>query len=734
MTTTRPDELAPEAAEASEAGPAGAVPATGPVPEVPGPAEPSLDAPARPARPRWEVPALVGLLAVTAGMYLWNLAESGWANAFYSAAAQAGSKSWTAFLYAASDAAASITVDKPPLSIWVMALSVRAFGLSSWSILVPQALMGVATVGVLYASVRRRHSAATALLAGAALALTPVAALMFRFNNPDALLVLLLTLAAAAVLRAVEDGRTRWMVAAGALVGAAFLTKQLQAFLVLPGFAIAYLLAAPVPLVRRLRDGVLAVLAMVVAGGWWVALVELVPAADRPWIGGSQTDSFLELTFGYNGLGRITGAETGAVGGGNGWGTTGLGRLFGGEIGGQIAWLIPAALVLGVAVLWLTRRAPRTDVHRAEVLVWGGWLVVTALTFSFMAGIFHAYYTVALAPAVAALVAVGAEALWRRRRAPFAATVLAATVLGSALWATVLLGHAPTWQPWLRPAVLAIGAVAAAGILVTGLAPAVAAGRLGRLAPATAVLAVVALLLGPGAYAVQTVGTAHDGSIVTAGPAVNGFLGGFRPGGVAGHGPGNRGAAPGGPAAGGNRPGLPPGVGTGRATAPGGAAGTGAPGGLGALGGRAFGGAFGGFGGIGGLLEGSTPSARVTDLLLEDADSYTWVAAAVGSNVAAGYQLATQESVMPIGGFNGSDPSPTLEEFQRLVAEGKIHWFIAGTRFGPQRGGSDESRAIESWVESTYASQTVDYVTLYDLTGPQTGPDALAQASAESTG
>lgn len=730
MTAARP-ELGP-----GQAGPVpprrSAFPAAPPS-ETPGPATPVEDGPTRPARPRWEVPGLVTLLAATAGLYLWNLSGSGWANAFYSAAAQAGSQSWKAFLYAASDAAASITVDKPPLSIWVMALSVRAFGLSSWSILVPQALMGVATVGVLYATVRRRHSAGTALLAGATLALTPVAALMFRFNNPDALLVLLLTLAAAAVMRAVEDGRTRWMLAAGALVGAAFLTKQLQAFLVLPGFALAYLLAAPVPLARRLRDGVLAVLAMVVAGGWWVALVELVPAADRPWIGGSQTNSFLELTFGYNGLGRITGDETGSVGGGNGWGTTGLARMFGGELGGQIAWLLPAALVLGAAVLWFTRRAPRTDGHRAEVLVWGGWLVVTWLTFSFMAGIFHAYYTVALAPAIAVLVAIGAEALWQRRREPFAVVLLVATVLGSAVWAVVLLGRAPTWQPWLRPAVLALGALAAAGILVTGLVPLTRGRLLGRLAPAVAALAVVAVLLAPSAYAVQTVRTAHNGSIVTAGPQVTSFLsfGAFRPGAAGGRGPGGfPGGFPGGAAAGGtaagrqSRPGLPPGVGTGQA----GQGGTATPGG------RGLGLTGAGFGGMGGLLEGSHPTTQVTDLLLEDADSFTWVAAAVGSNTAAGYQLATGRSVMPIGGFNGSDPAPTLEEFQQLVAAGKIHWFIAGSTFGFQMGGSDEARAIASWVESTYASQTVDYVTMYDLTGPQTGPDAFARVTTGSSG
>src|SRR3954469_16559710 len=221
----------------------------------------------RPEDPRWVRPGLIGLLLATAVLYLWGLGASGWANAFYSAAVQAGSASWKAFFFGASDAAASITVDKPPASLWVMALSVRAFGLSSWSILVPQALMGVATVGILWATVRRRFGPGAALLAGAPLALTPVAALMFRFNNPDALLVLLLTAAAWAVLRGVEDGRTRWMMLAGALVGLGFLTKQLQAFLVLPAFGAAWLLAAPVGVGRRLRDGLLAVGAMVAAAG-----------------------------------------------------------------------------------------------------------------------------------------------------------------------------------------------------------------------------------------------------------------------------------------------------------------------------------------------------------------------------------------------------------------------------------------------------------------------------------
>jgi 4-amino-4-deoxy-L-arabinose transferase-like glycosyltransferase len=636
--------------------------------------------PHSPVRPRWELPALAFLLAGTAALYLWDLSASGWANAFYSAAAQAGSQSWTAFLYGASDAAAAITVDKPPMSIWVMALSVRIFGLSPWSVLVPQALIGVATVGVLYASVRRRHTPGAALLAGTVLALTPVATLMFRFNNPDALLVLLLTMAAAAVLRAVEDGHTRWMVAAGALVGMAFLTKQLQAVLVLPGFALAYLWAAPVPLRRRLRDGLFAVITMVLTGGWWVALVELVPESARPWIGGSQSNSFLELTFGYNGLGRITGDEVGSVGPTAGismWGQAGLGRLFDSDAGGQISWLIPAALVLSAAALWQGRKAPRTDSHRATLIVWTGWLIVTGLTFSLMAGIFHAYYTVALAPAVAALIGIGGSALWAERRRLAVSGLLAAATLGTTFWSATLLGRSGSWQPWLMPTVLALGVLATAAIGASVFAP-----KSRGLAPIALTLSLSTALLGPMAYSLQTASTAHTGGIVTAGPSLahqGGFPGATTMGPGAHPGPGVPGAA-----------GAPPAAQNGRIHPE--------------------------AGGAGGLLDAAEPGEVLTALLLDDADSYTWVAATVGSNTAAGLQLATERPVMPIGGFNGSDPFPSLVSVQESVADGQIHYFVAGRDLGRQDGGSAAAQEISDWVTSNFTAQTVDGVTLYDLT------------------
>ncbi|MEO8094766.1 MAG: glycosyltransferase family 39 protein, partial [Pseudolysinimonas sp.] len=407
---------------------------------------------------RSELLPLVGLLAGTAALYLWDLGASGWANSFYSAAAQAGSANWEAFFFGSSDAGNSITVDKPPASIWIMALSVRIFGLSSWSILVPEALIGVAAVFVLYLALRRRFGAGTALLGGALLALTPVAALMFRFNNPDALLVLLLTLATYFTIRGIEDGRLRWVLWAGAMIGLGFLTKQLQAFLLLPVLAGVYLWAAPGSWRRRIGYAFAALGAVVVSAGWWVAVVELVPSGMRPYVGGSQTDSFLELTFGYNGFGRLTGSEVGSVGGGRpgGWGDTGILRLVSGDTAGQISWLLPTALVLAVVGFVLLRRAPRTSVRRATLALFTGWMIVTGLAFSFMAGIFHAYYTVALAPAIAAVVAIGAGQLWARRSTVWARVVAAGAILVTGLTAYLLLRLVSGWMPWLQIVVAAL--------------------------------------------------------------------------------------------------------------------------------------------------------------------------------------------------------------------------------------------------------------------------------------
>ncbi|MEV4426086.1 glycosyltransferase family 39 protein [Streptomyces sp. NPDC049602] len=682
----------------------------------------------------WVRPAFLGLLAVTTLLYLWNLSASGYANSFYSAAVQAGGESWKAFFFGSLDAGNAITVDKPPAALWPMALSVRLFGLGSWQILVPEVLMGVGTVAVLYAAVRRRFGAGAGLIAGAVLALTPVAALMFRFNNPDALLALLMTVAVYCVLRALEQerGAAKWLVWAGVAFGFAFLAKTLQAFLILPPLALVYAVCAPGGFGRRLGRLALAGLAMLVSAGWWVALVELWPASSRPYVGGSQNNSFLELTFGYNGLGRINGDETGSVGGGGPgggmgggrWGETGIVRMFNDSVGGQISWLLPAALILLVAGLVVTWRAPRTDTARSAFLAWGGSLLITLAVFSFMAGIFHEYYTVALAPYIAALIGMGAAVLWEERTRWPASAALAVTVAVTAWWAWTLLGRTPDWLPWLRWTVLVAGAVAALGLLL--------AGRIDRrLGLAVAGLGLAAGLAGPFAYTLETLNAGHQGSIVTAGPA-GGAMGG-RPGGgrlFEGAGPGGGMMPPGGQMPGGQMPGgqmpggqmpggqggqggqLPTGQGQGQGQGRGMPAGT-PPQGM------IRGERPGTGGGMGGLLNGASVGAKAKAALLVDADQYTWAAATVGAQNAASYQLATEKPVMAIGGFNGSDPSPTLAQFKQYVAEGKIHYFIGGSEGGNEGGGGGPgggNSEISAWVAQTFEKTTVDGATFYDLT------------------
>jgi 4-amino-4-deoxy-L-arabinose transferase-like glycosyltransferase len=656
------------------------------------------------ADPAWVRPSLLGLLVVTAVLYLWDLSSSGYANTFYAAAVQAGTHSWKAFFFGSSDASNFITVDKPPAALWVMEVSARIFGLSSWSLLVPQAVEGVAAVGVLYLAVRRAAGAGAGLLAGAVLALTPVAALMFRFDNPDALLVLLLTGAAYATTRYLDAGRTRWLVGAGVLVGLGFLTKSLQAFVVVPVLAVVVLAVSAAPLRRRIRDLLLAGAALVVAGGWWVAIVELIPAADRPYIGGSQDNSLFNLIFGYNGFGRLTGNETGSVGGGgtNGtgmWGPTGFTRLFNASFGGQISWLLPGALVLLVVGLVLTARRSRVDRARTGLLIWGGSLIVTGLLFSLSKGIIHPYYTVALAPLIAGVVGIGGSLAWARRSQVWVRFALAIAVGATVVWSYVLLDRSASWHPWLRVVVLIVGLAAAAGLILV-------AARGWWLRAVAGGVAIAACLAAPLASTLSTVTTPHSGAIPSAGPTVSASFG---PGRVGHLGPtGGFG-----------------GFGGGAGRTPFGRSGAGssgsAPAGLGGFGGGGFGGrGFGGGGGAaGGLLGSSTPSAALTKLLEADHGSYKWVAAVTDSESASGYQLATGDPVMAIGGFNGTDPAPSLARFEAYVAAGDIHYYIAGSSgagaFGRGTSTSDDASEIAAWVTAHYTAETVGGVTLYDL-------------------
>ncbi len=709
MTTTT---LAPPAAAAT-AGPSGSA--------------------SKPLTPLVRRGSLAATLLAVAALYTWNLAASGWANSFYSAAVQAGTESWTAFFYGSLDAGNSITVDKTPASLWLMELSARTFGLSSWSILLPQALLGVASAWILYGTVRRslsrggsaRRAHWAGIVAALAFALTPAATLMFRFNNPDALMVFCYVAAAALTLRAAETA-SRWrLAAAGALIGLGFLAKMLQAFVILPSLVLAYAIGAPASWRKKVVDLLTAFGAMVLAFGWWVAIVELVPESWRPYIGGSQTNSILELTFGYNGLGRLNGNETGSVGGSSGrWGQLGLLRMFTTVSGEMVSWLIPAALLLGAAALiligrggWATSVRAGTETHRtrttAALALFGSWLVINTLVFSFMAGIYHDYYTVALAPAIGGTLALGGLTAWTHRRTWVGRGALAVAALATGAWGVALASVAGGVYLWIS--------IAAAAVL-TGCAAVFLFGRavVRGLQTAAITAAVVAGLAGPAAYSLNTAATPHTGSIVTAGPARtglsggNGGPGGGAPGGQDGGRPGGFGQGQGGQRQQGTPPGGTsqgqPGGGTSQGT-PGGT-GQSQPGGTGRTGND--GGGFGG--GAGGLLNGASVSSELLAALQANASAYTWVAATTGAQSAASYQLASGYPVMALGGFNGSDPSPTLAQFQAWVAEGKVHYFIGGGNFGGQNGGSRAASEIASWVQQNYTATTVGNTTVYDLT------------------
>ncbi|MHC9294056.1 ArnT family glycosyltransferase [Mycobacterium sp. LTG2003] len=622
----------------------------------------SADAP-RAAQPRWVRPAYWAMLAGTAILYVWGLGSSGWANSYYAAAAQAGTQSWKAWLFGSLDAGNAITVDKPPAAMWAMGLSGRLFGFNEFTMLLPQALMGAAAVAVLYATVKRTSGPGAGLIAGAALALTPVATSMFRYNNPDALLVLLLVVAAYCMVRAIgpvsAKTSTLWVALSGCVLGFAFLTKMLQAFLIIPGLALVFLVAAPIASVwKRLGAILIGGVAMAISAGWYLALVALWPAESRPYIAGSTDNSLLQLAFGYNGIDRIVGQNQPGGGSGHGpggggpnlffGGEAGIGRMFGLSMGTEASWLLPAALVGLVAVLWLTRRTARTAGARAGALLWGGWLLVTAAVFSFMDGTIHPYYTVALAPAIAALVGISAIELWRVREHFIARLVLAAMLAGTGVWAFVLLDRTPEWLPALRWIVL-VASIVVALLLAAG------AHRPGRAGAAVALAAIIVGLGAPAAYSIETVVNGNSsGPMAIAGPKRDwGF------GGPGGHG------GPGGP---------PPGM-------------------------------------------GKTDDSALADLIA-GADN-RWAAASVGSMMVSDLELKTGESLMAIGGFTGGDNSPTLAQFQQYVADGDVRYFLdRESGFGPPREQRGSAGDITNWVKQNFTKTEVGGTAVYDLQAP----------------
>ncbi|MGW3666289.1 glycosyltransferase family 39 protein [Streptomyces sp. NPDC005141] len=689
-----------------------------------------------PAAPRWSLPALLAILVLATVLYSWNLSASG-LNSFYSAAVLSGTQSWKAWFFGSLDAGNFITVDKPPFALMIMSLSCRVLGFGTWQMMAPMIAAALGTIWILHASVKRYFGHAAAAVAALVLALTPITVAINRDNNPDTTLVLLMVAAAALGLRATRDGRLLPLLGSAVCFGLAFNTKMLQAYIALPPVLAVYVYASRLGWAKKVRDLLLATVALAVASFWWAAAVSLVPADERPYIGGSTDGSAWDLIMGYNGLGRVLGGEGNGGGGGGGGGgtfagTAGLGRMFNDILGGQISWLLPFAGIALAGGLVLCGRAPRTDPKRAALVLWGGWTVLHYLTFSMAEGTMHPYYTTALAPGIAALTGAGGVMLLRAFRGQDARWrwVLPAGLAVTAIWAVVLLRRAADWNGWLWPAVAVVMALAITGLFLFR------SGNRARLLTASVAAAIVAALAGPAAYAVAEPASAGGGGMggtnPTAGPATGsggfgggpgggrGGFGGEAPGGNAqggpnaeaggqtggfpggGEAPGNGGQAPGGN--GGPPQGGSPGGGqdadqqdAGNGEFPGGgqADGGSVPGGTAERPGGAGSSGGGGGGGMGG-----TTSSALVSYLEKHQDGAKWLLAVSNSQGAAQLIMSTGKPVISMFGFTGSDKAMTLTKLKELVRKGELHYIQLGGGMGGGMGGNNTlSSQITTWVE-----------------------------------
>ncbi|WP_284755191.1 glycosyltransferase family 39 protein [Arthrobacter sp. efr-133-R2A-120] len=609
---------------------------------------------------RWEKITLAVLLICLAFLYLWKLDQNGWANPFYSAAVQSGEHNFTALFFGSSDWGNSITVDKPPLSLWVMGVSVRLFGLNSWGLLVPQVIITLTSTLLIFTLMRRYFPAVCALIAATVFALTPVSVLLARYDNPDPLMVLLMISALYSGVRAAETGRLKPMVLMGGLLALGFLTKQLQAFLVLPAIVLVFLLFAPLAWRKRFIGLGLAACVVAVVSLAWPLVVDLTPAQSRPFVGGSTHNSMVELTLGYNGIDRVMkgqddasaalippefkGVDTDA----------GLFRLFNANNGQEIGWLLMAAILCCVAMAWaiVRKRLDRNEAILSSAAVL--WFSTTYLILSFMGQGFHSYYAASLAPPLALCIGVGARLLLAGAQTISGRLWIAFTLIASFVFANAMWQLSDVFPEWLGKGVLYAGLLAAAISAVRAPWPWVER--------SSAFLAIGALLIGPVFCSLVTLGSPQSGynpisgGLTKSPNSLSRFLAGVKQ----------------------QDPAW-----------------------------------------IHGLTYGNSPGTALLDRLRNAPARCVWTAATYPGETAARFQLESNRAIMPIGGFTATDPSPTLRQFRDWVAEGQICYLVEqpDQLKAPEAG--PELLAIQKWVADTFQSEEIDGNKIYDLGKPQ---------------
>ncbi|OHT89416.1 ArnT family glycosyltransferase [Mycobacteroides saopaulense] len=596
-------------------------------------------------------------------VYLWNISQNGWSNAFYAAAVQSGSQSWKAWFFGSFDPQNYVTVDKPAGGLWLMGLSARIFGFSSASMLIPQAILAIASALLIRAAVRRLAGPAAGLLAAAVFALIPVVSVMFRHSNPDAPMVFGMVVAAYFLTRALDTARAReaagWMALAGAGIGFAFLCKTLEALLVAPALLLVYVLAAKFGWKAKLAHLAAATVALIVSSGWWMLAVALTPAASRPYVDNSTDNSEWTLAIGYNGLDRLLGKDSGMsreFEGPSFSGTPGLFRIFEDDQAFHVAWLIPAALVALVLGLAITSRTDTsgllaryrsliTNPGGVALILWGGWLVSTYVILAYMKQQFHPYYTSAMAPGIAGTLAIGVVVLWQKRSEPIGRYGLAAVTLAAVVMGWVLLRRDPAWLPWLRWVLLLGGIAAAVALALGGLQ------RSQRLRIGIATLALAVSLGGSIAFTIANVTTPKVGGLSTSGPAMpdDDKFGGREP----------------------------------------------------------------------------APLDPSLAALIKDSGA-RWPVATTNTRTAAPIQLETNAPVMAIGGFSGRDNPITLQQFIDYTQDGTVQFYAESVKDKdkqkeqPQHDGDTKRVAddIQKWVENHFSSKDYGDLRVFDLSVP----------------
>jgi 4-amino-4-deoxy-L-arabinose transferase-like glycosyltransferase len=638
----------------------------------------------------WQKIALGIILLVAGVLNFWGLDQMGYSNTYYAAAVKSMLQSWHNFFFVSLDAGGFVSIDKPPLALWIQTASAKLFGFSGVSIILPEAIAGLLSVAVLYYLVRRVFGPGAGLVAALALTVMPVSVVVSRNNLVDSILVLVLLLGAWAISRAVETGRLRWLLLCAVIVGLGFNVKMMQAYLILPAFGLVYLFGTSVSWRRRILNLFLAALLLIVVSLSWIVAVDLVPASQRPYVGSSTTNSELELAIGYNGLERLlgmnggggtasssggfggrsassgtgtstpptggtgtftpptggtgtpptggtgtftppTGGGTGAGGGGTGGffntGQAGVLRLFSQGLGGQSGWLLPLALIgLIVAASQEKVRLPLTRKQQGVVL-WGTWLLTTGVFFS-VAGFFHQYYLATMAPAVAAMAGIGIMALWKEyRRGSWSSWLLPVALVVTAGVQIYMLSSYQSWSAVLTPIIAGLCILGALGLMLPLIIPRL---RIAALQKTAVVIGMIALLAAPSIWSAVTVLQANGGLVPSAGPST---------GSVASLAPASSGS--------------------------------------------------------------SQSSLGVDQQLVKYLEAHkgnaTYLFATMSATSAAPYIISTGDAVMALGGFTGSDNILTTSQLATLVKEGKVHYFLLSGNGGGQSSGNS---ALVQWIES----------------------------------